>query len=250
MENKKLSVLLVDDDEINRLVACTFLKKWDIDVTVATDGQTALDLIPSKSFDLIMMDLQMPGMDGYECARQIRAMKDPWYRDIPILVFSASAMIDSRKKAKEFGMTDFMNKPFRQEELRAKLAQYLPMPSGDFRPLKIDFAKHTDGEVFFKIELLHLLGDNLTELRQTLDASMKAGDPGLFLNATHKVSSAIEIVNDAELSSALEAVKQSLKESDKTGLDEVIARFIHILSEISRSIDHHGKVMQQKLQQP
>ena len=92
MEKKKLNVLLVDDDEINRQVACAFLEKWDIGVTIATDGKQALELVRAKSFKLVMMDLQMPEMDGYECTRLIRAMGDAYFTNLPIIVFSASSI--------------------------------------------------------------------------------------------------------------------------------------------------------------
>jgi len=250
MESKKLNVLLVDDDEINQLVACTFLKKWDIGVTVATDGQKALDLILSKSFHLVMMDLQMPEMDGYECTRRIRQMDDPYFRNIPILVFSASAMIDSQKKATQFGMTDFINKPFRQEELRAKIGQYVKLPLPDFRPLNIDYSLHTDGEPFFKIELLLLLTDNLSELRRSLELSLKTGVPSEFLNACHKVSSAISILNDPELSTAVEALRSCLKAGDKGALDGSVSRFRKVTDENIRSMEHEVTLLKKMTQQP
>lgn len=244
MAKKQLHVLLVDDDEINRLVATTFLKKWNVSVTIATDGKHALDLVSDKRFDLIMMDLQMPEMDGYECTRRIRSMVDPYFQKVPILVFSASTIIDTRQKAMSHGMTDFMNKPFRQEELREKIGMYVDLTTDAVRPLKIDFAVHTGGDPAFKIELMHLLADNLRELKQaakTLDADT---DSAPFFATTHKVNSAITILNDSELDSAVQTLKQHLKAGERSALKENITWLCGIIDEITSALDHEIKVMQ------
>jgi len=244
MKKKHPKVLLVDDDEINQLVACTFMKKWGITVSTANDGQKALELIQSKSFDLVIMDLQMPEVDGYDCTRRIRSMHDSYFKEIPILVFSASSSIDSKKRANEFGMTDILNKPFRQEELRAKIGQYLRLPSQDFRPLKIDFALHTDGELPFKIELMQMLGDNLVELRASLEESLKSGDPSPFLNTSHKVASAITILNEPDMGSAIEQIKKYMKQHDRHAMAEHVSRLHEIMDDVTRAMEHEINVLQ------
>jgi CheY-like chemotaxis protein len=214
---KGVNILLVDDDEINRLVATTFLRKWEIAVTIATNGIEALESIKSKKFQMVMMDLHMPEMDGYECTSKIRAMEDPYFKEVPIIVFSASYTIDSKRKAAEYGMTDFMNKPFRHEELQEKIMTYTRSPatnntpSGDRRPLKIDFDLHTDGDPVFKTELVQLLMENIAELRQSLDTAIKQQDPQSFLKTCHKVYTAISMLNDADLSYIVEKIRNAMR---------------------------------------
>ena len=250
MDKKKLKVLLVDDDEINRQVATAFLEKWNIGVAIAIDGKQALELIRSKSFNLVMMDLQMPEMDGYECTRLIREMRDPYFTKLPIIVFSASSRIDSRKKAQEFGMTDFMNKPFRQEELREKISQYIQLPSLEIRPLKIDFSLHTDGDPFFKIELMQLLTDNLGELTRSLDHGLKSGDYTDFFSISHKVASAVSILNEPDLSNSVDQLKQCLKKGAPASCDEHVSNFLQMTGELVRAMDHEVKFMQKMIQKP
>lgn len=243
MDTKKVNVLLVDDDEINQLVACTFLRKWDVAVTIAKDGTSALELIQSKNFQLVMMDLQMPEMDGYECTKRIRALKDPYYKNVPIIVFSASYIIDSKQKAMEHGMTDFMNKPFRQEELREKLGQYVDKPLAP-RPLKIDFDLHTDGDPVFKVELMQLLGENVLELKKALKLAVENGDQVGFAKTFHKVSSAITILNDAEFTQAIETVRLHFKGQKLlrgAELQESADKVGHLGDAIMRSIEHEMK---------
>ncbi|HZY78521.1 MAG TPA: response regulator [Cyclobacteriaceae bacterium] len=220
-----LNILLVDDDEINRLVATTFLRKWNVGVTIATNGKEALDFVASKKYQMIMMDLHMPEMDGYECTSRIRAMEDPYFKNIPIIVFSASYTIDSKRKAAEFGMTDFMNKPFRHEELLEKINTYAgglpgsnnnnstPAAASSLRPLKIDFDLHTDGDPVFKTELVQLLMENLAELRQSLTTAIKQNDPQAFLKTCHKVYTAISMLNDADLTHIVDKVRNTMRNS-------------------------------------
>jgi CheY-like chemotaxis protein len=122
---KSANVLLVEDNFINQKVVVAFLSKWGHQVTIANDGREALVLVTSKCFQMILMDLQMPEMDGYESTTRIRSMEDPYYKNIPIIAFSASSAITSKEKAMEFGMTDFINKPLTIEDFRNKVDEYL-----------------------------------------------------------------------------------------------------------------------------
>jgi CheY-like chemotaxis protein len=238
---KDISILLVDDDEINRLVATTFLKKWDIDVTIATNGKEALDLVASKKYKMIMMDLHMPEMDGYECTSKIRALEDPYFKNIPIIVFSASYTIDSKRKAAEYGMTDFMNKPFRHEELQEKIALYsrpegsVPQGASDHRPLKIDFDLHTDGDPVFKAELTQLLMENLVELRQAVDTALRQNDTQLFLKTCHKVYTAIAMLNESELTEVVDKLRNTMRQPIDPK-DPGLLADVHIFNRLGEAI--------------
>jgi CheY-like chemotaxis protein len=122
---KGANVLLVEDNQINQKIAGAFLRKWGYTVTVANDGREAVLLITSKNFQVVLMDLQMPEMDGYESTNLIRSMDDPYFKTIPIIAFSASCTISSREMARSFGMTDFINKPLMVEEFQHKIDMYL-----------------------------------------------------------------------------------------------------------------------------
>jgi PAS domain S-box-containing protein len=122
-------VLLVEDNPINQLVAQNFLVRWGLSVDCAKDGKEALRLIANKGYHMVLMDLQMPVMDGYEATKQIRQMQSAYFKKIPIIALTASAMSDTRNKVLEIGMNDFILKPFEPDDLRQKLEVYLK----DFR---------------------------------------------------------------------------------------------------------------------
>ncbi|HAA11543.1 MAG TPA: hypothetical protein DCE41_07525 [Cytophagales bacterium] len=121
---QQIKVLLVEDNPVNQLVATKFLRRWKIQYEIAQNGLEAVETIKSKGYNVVLMDLQMPEMDGYEASRTIRSFEDPYFREIPIIALTASAMQDVRNKVMASGMTDFVTKPFNPVELRRKIVQY------------------------------------------------------------------------------------------------------------------------------
>jgi len=116
-----IAVLLVEDNEVNQIIACSFLESWGVQVDVANNGREAVEKVVKKHYALVLMDIQMPEMDGYEATRHIRALPGAHYRHIPILALTASAMLGMRDKVMEAGMNDFISKPFVPEDLHRKI---------------------------------------------------------------------------------------------------------------------------------
>lgn len=123
-EQLSIRVLLVDDNEVNQIVASNFLQQWGAKTDSAYDGQEAVELIKNKSYQLVLMDLHMPEMNGYEAAKEIRGMDDPYFKNIPIIALTASATLDVKERVVESGMNDYLSKPFQPEELYSKICQY------------------------------------------------------------------------------------------------------------------------------
>ncbi len=121
-ENK---VLLVEDNKINQLVVAKMLRKLGMDVVTADDGLLALDAYTNQYFDLVLMDIQMPNMDGYRTTAEIRKSTDPRKRDVPIIALTASAFLTEKEKAKLFGMNDHVGKPFGPDDLLEKISNCL-----------------------------------------------------------------------------------------------------------------------------
>ena len=116
-------VLLVEDNAINREIALAVLHHANIAVSIAGDGQEALDMLESQPFDGVLMDCQMPVMDGYAATRAIR--EQPQWRELPVIAMTANAMAGDREKVLAAGMNDHVAKPIRVEELFATLARWI-----------------------------------------------------------------------------------------------------------------------------
>ena len=117
-------ILLVEDNPVNQLVAKGMLSKLGCEVVVAGHGGEALKCLEEQHFDMVLMDCNMPVMDGYEASRQIRS-SGRW-PDLPIVALTANAMSEERERCRAAGMNDYLAKPFRREELNALLDLWVP----------------------------------------------------------------------------------------------------------------------------
>jgi CheY-like chemotaxis protein len=118
-----LRVLLAEDNKTNQMVARQFLEKLGHRVQVAGDGREAVAAAEAEAFDLVLMDIHMPEMDGLSAARAIRAMGGPW-SDIPIIALTANVMAGIVEQCKAAGMNDYLAKPYRLGALNAMLRRW------------------------------------------------------------------------------------------------------------------------------
>ncbi len=118
-----MNILLVEDNIINQKVASKLLTRWGADFTVAENGQVAIDKVQETDYDIVLMDIQMPIMDGIKATTMIRAMGGK-YATIPIVALTASAVLEVRQNALEAGLNDFLTKPFQPENLNKTILKH------------------------------------------------------------------------------------------------------------------------------
>ena len=119
-------ILLVEDDEMNRDMLSRRLIKRGYDVVIAVDGEQGVAMSGSESPDLILMDMSLPGIDGWTATRQVKA--DDMTRGIPVIALTAHAMAGDREKALEAGCDDFDTKPVELQRLLGKIEGLLESP--------------------------------------------------------------------------------------------------------------------------
>jgi PAS domain S-box-containing protein len=121
---KNVRILLVDDNEVNRLVASTCLKYYGPVIDEVTNGVEAVEAFSQKEYDVILMDIQMPEMDGYQAADLIR---NKFKSNIPVIALTASALSGENNRCIELGMNDYISKPFEESELVKKIQLWTQM---------------------------------------------------------------------------------------------------------------------------
>ncbi len=124
---KGYNILLVEDNVMNIMVAKKIFEKWDCKLNIAEDGYIAMQKATRQDFDIILMDLQMPGIDGFETTKKLRKMSD-YYSEVPIFALSAAAPEEVIDNVKESGMNEMITKPFNPKQLYGIIKSYLPEP--------------------------------------------------------------------------------------------------------------------------
>ena len=112
-----LNVLLVEDYKVNQRLTVAMLSKAGHQVSVANDGAEALERLTERTFDVVLMDLQMPGLDGFDTTRRIRKCEAKEGAHVPIIAVTANAMVGDRERCLAAGMDDYLTKPFSRSEL-------------------------------------------------------------------------------------------------------------------------------------
>ncbi len=161
---KKGHVLLAEDNLVNQMIAQAFLKELGHSCETVKNGKEALEVLEKSDFDLILMDCQMPEMDGFEATREIRSKISS---RIPIIALTANAMKGDEEKCRQAGMTAYLSKPFHKEQLNNLLQKHLPKMESSFDPSRLEmFRGYKD--------------DQNRDLRQALIESYLDSAPGFI----------------------------------------------------------------------
>ncbi|WP_342647676.1 ATP-binding protein [Mucilaginibacter sp. CSA2-8R] len=118
---KSLHILVAEDNMINTMLMKKFFSKWAIEASFAENGKIAVEMVQQGNYDIVLMDLQMPVLNGFDAAVQIRKLEDKQKANIPIVALTASALTDIRERVFDAGMNDYLSKPFKPEELKEKV---------------------------------------------------------------------------------------------------------------------------------
>jgi CheY-like chemotaxis protein len=121
MNQAKKQILVVDDNQDIRELLIHMLDLEDYDISTAKDGEEALSIISSRHFDLILLDVMMPGKSGIEVLSEIRSSKDSQIKNLPVVMITAKSLIDDIDAALSAGATSYIVKPFRTEAIKQKV---------------------------------------------------------------------------------------------------------------------------------
>ncbi len=233
-----IHILLVEDNDINRVIANKLLHQWGIKVDNAENGRVALEMVKVKWYDVILMDLQMPEMDGYETTLAIRSMEKKYAKKVPIIALTAMATTDTKKKVLAHGMTDFATKPFHSEELYQKI--FVNLDAGKKKE-KISASSIesilndlTEGDLTFKKQLSGLYISSFLELKEGYRTIITQLEQEKLSFIIHKNYTTLTLLKLEELSVELQRGKAliSMNEVNEKMLKESADRVESICEEI------------------
>ncbi len=230
-------VLVAEDNVINQQVVEEFLKLSGIEVTIAENGKEALRLLQDASFDLVLMDVHMPIINGYEATRKIRAQAE--FDQLPIIALTAGVTHEEREKCIQSGMNDFIAKPIDPDQLMMMLDKWLKAPAKHFE--QIHRVSDVSGGVLSDLpgfnlrNLLKMFGnnqknairmlftfqDNMSDLAEQLTLSLDAGDFTAAIELVHKLKGAAGNVGAV----VLNGVAQQLENELNQGIHPSLKKF-------------------------
>ncbi|UCB54404.1 MAG: response regulator [Thiotrichales bacterium] len=245
--NPSLKVLVVDDNDINLRLAEIILKKNNYDVTTVCSGEDSIELAKHNKYDLIFMDLHMPGLDGYEASRRIREI-DNGHRPV-IIALTANAMPQDLENINSCGMDDVLIKPISEQlicdiiskwitgqtdQTNADSAEKSTHDSAEIFSLE-DARKLTNGNDVLAIELFTMLINELPGHRSGIRQALAANDMDVLKDITHKVNGASRCCGTPALRNAANALEAAINNREN---ELIKTKTDVLLKEIDRLLDY------------
>jgi PAS domain S-box-containing protein len=222
-----LKILVAEDNAINVFVLAQFLRKWGVEFEVAENGQRAVEKVQEREFDLVLMDLQMPELDGYGATQTLRELPDERFRRLPIIALTASTSLGEDERATLIGFTDYLGKPFKPEALFSKLAlhgarqgltripgeahaqaQGLALPDGTLPRFDLAGLRELAGDdAQALVELGTIAIQTHAEYQQVFQQVLESGTQEDFAFQHHKIKPTLDLFQAHGLRQALEQAK-------------------------------------------
>jgi CheY-like chemotaxis protein/HPt (histidine-containing phosphotransfer) domain-containing protein len=226
---KNASILLVEDNDINRLYAGSILKMWGCKFDVAENGQVALEKQKNNNYDLILMDIQMPVMDGFEATRLIRAEQGPKSK-IPIIALTANATKRDIDKCIAEGMNDCLTKPFTQEDLFRILNKHLTNLSL-FEKINTSANNHSEGHAdltylekvsgnnkSFVKEIAETIVNSIPKSILEMESYVKDKNWAEVARVAHKIKPSVTLIGMNQLKQKISLIEEEAKKKKKPKL--------------------------------
>jgi len=237
-QNKR-RILVAEDNMVNQKVVLRILENMGYRVTIADNGMAAVEAWANQTFDLILMDCQMPEMDGYQATMEIRR-RENGTRRIPIIALTAHAMKGADEECRAAGMDGHLTKPINRERLTASLAQFLPTepasaPESDATPIDLTALQTlAQGDAEFVNELLALFVENADATLRDIAGALATGDFAAIGRGAHRIKGA-----SAELrADSTCRVAAMLETAANSGRNEQLQQLADQLrSEVGRVVD-------------
>ena len=221
-------VLVADDNLVNQQVAMRMLEKIGCKVDLATNGHEAVDMHRTRHYDLVLMDCDMPQLDGYEATAQIRQLEGS-AKHVPVIALTACTTEEERDKCSAAGMNDFLSKPIRPQTLKDMLARWMPralqadMPSSDVAGDELEAIRDMFGADFAELATLYL-NDSPPRI-QALRNAFENRDAQITAKVAHAFAGSSASIGAIRLS----VLCSELEAAAKTGLPEDLANRLSMI---------------------
>lgn len=212
------SILVVEDNELNQKIVCEMLKNYGFDVETARNGLECLQILQHKSFDIILLDMQMPIMDGYETAQLIR--EDVNLKHMPIIAMTAHAMNGDREKCLASGCTSYIAKPFKAEDIVDEIKKHL---ISNIKP-----SKHNLTNNLFINELIPEFINILSNMIEKLDNAIHNNNMEEIKSISHDIKGTSGMYGFNQISSTAAEIEKAVQDNSISNI-RLLRKQLHIL---------------------
>ena len=246
---KSLNILLAEDNRVNQVVATRILEKMGHTITVAQHGSEALSLLAAQSFDLVLMDVQMPQMDGLAATKSIRLHETRTHSHLPIVAMTAHAMKGDRERCLEAGMDGYVSKPINTKDLELAIADVMHLPTTNgpdlepnvcpegslLKPVNLDFSQilgRLGGDEQLLHEVIEIFIDLAPKHVDTLRRALGEGDEEVVERTAHSMKGELGYLGIAEVSEQAREIEELGRKHDLEQASRVFAAFEPAISDI------------------
>jgi len=253
-KSKQIKILIAEDNEINREVASAMLKNIGIEAEMVEDGKKALELCLEKDFDLVLMDCQMPIMDGLAAAKAIRNSKKV-KKQPKIIALTASSSSEERQKCFAAGMDDFLTKPLKKNELIKTLNKYCftenPLQNLDLaenlrqhslaefiapETLKNFFEIESNGEENFTFEMITLFCSNAESGITEIKNALKLKNAELIRRKAHQLKGSSANIGAMKLFELFDNLESEIQKENRTGIENLLADIFKEIEKLKNAV--------------
>ncbi|MCG6894805.1 MAG: response regulator [Desulfobacteraceae bacterium] len=246
-----LNLLIAEDLPFNQKFITRLLDKWGFQYTVVEDGKRALDALERHSYDIVLMDVQMPEMDGLEATREIRKREKTGGAHVPIIAMTAHAMKGDRERCLDAGMDDYVSKPISSEALHKAIRNALPAAVAPERPEapsthalilhKDELLQAFDGELELLKEVVDIFLSDYPRLLHQIETSLRGGDADTLRRAAHDLKGMLknfQAEEEAELAYQLEKMgKDGIFEDESRRLRRLQTGMLRVKDALSELVE-------------
>lgn len=249
-----IKILLCEDNPLNQKLAKRVMTKFGFDVEIAENGLVGLEKLKKNRFDLVLMDLQMPEMDGYQT---VQAIRDELHLEVPIIAMTAHSLVGEKEKCLEVGMNDYIGKPFTQEDLYNKICSNLKIENNPdtiidkvnekqtsmtVHEVNLDSLKEfSGGNKQFEKELIELFLQQVPSDVAELEKGFKESNDFRIKSLAHKLKSSMLVIGLGGLMEDLDFIEKNAENKElRTACYEKFKQITHIL-------ELNYKILKQKL---
>lgn len=240
---QKIKILIAEDNQMNQQLVKHLMKSWSMDYTLVNTGAEAVEELKKNSYSIVLMDIQMPDMDGYTATSVIR---NEMKLDVPIIAMTAHAMVGEKEKCLQLGMNDYVSKPIKETVLYniiARQAQHIPEKTSSFHHVHLNYLHQLSGnDKEFEKEILNQFVVQVPEELLVLQSGINENNFDLVRRVAHSLKSTVGYVGLAEeLHPCLEQLEQdAVAENNKNfagNFTEVKTKCEQAVSEVKALLD-------------